>query len=273
MPIRPRVPIVTVDAFSSAPFAGNPAAVCVLDAERDETWMQRIAAEMNLAATSFLQPHEGGYALRWFTPSIEVNLCGHGTLASAHVLWESGRVPLNERAHFHTRSGVLKAERDGEWIQLNLPAKPEEPAEPPLQLLQGLGVTSVNYIGRNQFDYIVELESEEALRSVQPDHTALRKLPVRGVIITSRSAADSGDNQAYDFVSRFFAPGSGIDEDPVTGSAHCALAPYWSKKLGKTELRAFQASPRGGFLKLRVEGDRVRLSGQAVTIMQGELLA
>lgn len=265
VPLVQRVPVVQVDAFSDVPFAGNPAAVCVLDSPRTSDWMQHIAAEMNLSETAFLHPQNGGYSLRWFTPSLEVDLCGHATLASAHVLWETGRLEEKAQARFHTRSGVLTAERNGEWIELNFPAKLEQKTDPPPQLLEALGANAV-YVGRNEFDYLVEVESEETVRAITPDYSLLKKLPVRGVIVTSR-AAD------YDFVSRFFAPGSGIDEDPVTGSAHCALAPYWAAKLGKTELRAFQASARGGFLNLRVEGDRVRLGGQAVTVLVGELLA
>ncbi len=270
MPSVSRVPLVQVDAFSDVPFAGNPAAVCVLDEERPREWMQHVAAEMNLAETAFLlpqnhHPQNGDYALRWFTPTIEVDLCGHATLASAHVLWETGRLDSQTQARFHTRGGLLTARRSGEWIELNFPAKPEQKTDPPAQLLDALGAEAV-YVGRNQFDYLVEVASEEILRAIEPDHGLLRTLPVRGVMVTSRSAE-------YDFVSRFFAPGSGIDEDPVTGSAHCALAPYWAEKLGKTELRAFQASRRGGVLQLRVDGDRVLLGGQAVTVLVGELLA
>ncbi len=266
MSVATRLPLVQVDAFSAVPFKGNPAAVCILDASRDAGWMQNVAAEMNLAETAFLHKQNEGYSLRWFTPTTEVDLCGHATLASAHVLWETGRLPSEEQARFHTRSGTLTALRSGDWIELNFPAKPQEEAEAPPYLLDALGIPSALHIGRNQFDYVVELDSEEALRAVQPNHAQLRRLPVRGVIITSRSTD-------YDFVSRFFAPGSGIDEDPVTGSAHCALAPYWGQKLGKTEMLAYQASPRGGVLRLRLEGERVILAGQAVTILSGELLA
>ncbi len=266
---RPRgLPIAQVDAFTDVPFAGNPAAVCILDAPCDEAWMQKVAAEMNLAETAFLveqdQKQDRSFSLRWFTPMVEVDLCGHATLASAHFLWECGRLSPGEQARFQTRSGLLTAERSADWIELNFPIKPEVAAEPPGRLLEALGVAAPVHVGRNQFDYLVELESEEALRALAPNHALLRELPVRGVIVTSRS-------EKYDCVSRFFAPGSGIDEDPVTGSAHCALAPYWAAKLGKTELRAFQASPRGGFLRLRLEGDRVVIGGQAVTVFVGEL--
>ncbi len=251
MPDGSRVPIVQVDAFSDVPFAGNPAAVCVLDAAREPAWMQSVAAEMNLAETAFLHRESDGYSLRWFTPMTEVALCGHATLASAHVLWETGRLAAGDQARFHTKSGLLTADRVGEWIELNFPSTPATPADPPPQLLEALGLRAV-YVGRNQFDYLIEAESEAVLRALEPDHAVLRKLPVRGVIVTSRAAE-------YDFVSRFFAPGSGIDEDPVTGSAHCALAPYWAEKLCKTEFRAFQISKRGGFLRLKVLVNRVRL--------------
>lgn len=260
-----RVPIVQVDAFTDIPFAGNPAAVCVLDAPREDSWMQRVAQEMNLAETAFLHPQNGGYSLRWFTPVLEVDLCGHATLASAHVLWESGKLPKTEQARFYTRSGELTADRIDGMIELDFPAKPEESAEPPSQLLEALGVIPV-YVGRNQFDYLIEVESEAVLRAIRPDFALLRKLDVRGVIVTTR-----GSN--YDFVSRFFAPGSGIDEDPVTGSAHCALTPYWSSKLGKMEMRAFQASRRGGELHVKLVGNRIRIAGKAITVLEGELLA
>ncbi len=265
MPKARGVPIVQIDAFSDVPFGGNPAAVCVLAGPKEEVWMQHVATEMNLSETAFLHPEGDGFALRWFTPSIEVDLCGHATLASAHALWEGGHLPYGEQARFHTRSGRLTADRDGEWIELNFPAKKAEECEPPRELLEALGVSPL-FVGRNQFDYLVEVESEAVVRGMEPDQALLRKLPVRGVMVTSRAAE-------YDFVSRFFAPGAGVDEDPVTGSAHCALAPYWAAKLGKTELRAFQASKRGGFLRLRVESDRVILGGKAVTVLQGELFA
>jgi PhzF family phenazine biosynthesis protein len=183
------------------------------------------------------------------------------------VLWEEGHLALDAQARFHTRSGVLLAERRGEWIEVDMPAKLEQAAEPPAELAEALGLKPV-YVGRNQFDYLVEVESAEALRGANPDHGVLRKLPVRGVIVTARS-----DSPDYDFISRFFAPGSGIDEDPVTGSAHCCLGPYWSKRLGKTEFLAYQASPRGGVVRVRCSGDRVYLGGQAVTVLRGELMA
>ncbi len=258
--------ITQVDAFTNRPFAGNPAAVCILAQAPPERWMQNVAREMNLSETAFLVPQNGGYNLRWFTPAAEVDLCGNATLASAHVLWEEGRLPSDAQARFHTRSGLLLAQRNGNWIEMDFPAKQEQPAEFPADLSAALGVTPA-YIGRNQFDYLVEVDAE-SLRRMQPDYSRLRKLPVRGVIVTSRS-----DSPDFDFISRFFAPGVGVDEDPVTGSSHCALGPYWSKRLGKTELMAYQASPRGGAMRVRCCGDRVQLGGQAVTVLRGELLA
>lgn len=263
MPIR----IVQVDAFTNRPFAGNPAAVCVLPSAPPEQWMRDVAREMNLSETAFLVPEADGYRLRWLTPAVEVDLCGHATVASAHVLWEDGHLPAGQQARFYTRSGLLTADRRGEWIELNFPAKIAEPAEAPEGLLSSLGVAQARFVGRNAWDYLVEVDSEETLRALSPDHTSLRKIPVRGVIVTARPV--SGD---FDFVSRFFAPGSGVDEDPVTGSAHTALGPYWSGKLGKKEFNAYQASARGGVVRVRVDGDRVILGGQAVTVMTGELL-
>jgi PhzF family phenazine biosynthesis protein len=222
---------------------------------------------MNLSETAFLHPENGGYRLRWLTPAVEVDLCGHATLASAHVLWEEGHLDSAAEARFHTRSGLLTCKRNGAWIEMDFPAKIAEPSDAPPQLADALGA-DLTWVGRNQFDYLVQVANEPTLRSLQPNHHLLRQLPVRGVIVTAKSR-DSN----YDFVSRFFAPGSGIDEDPVTGSAHSALAPYWSTRLRKTEMTGFQASARGGVVKVRLEGDRVFMSGQAVTVMRGELLA
>ena len=258
--------IVQVDAFTAKPFSGNPAAVCVLPSPADEKWMANVAMEMNLSETAFLYPDGDGYRLRWLTPAIEVDLCGHATLASAHVLWTEGYLEPEQTARFHTKSGLLTCELRGDWIEMNFPAKLEQAAEPPAQLAESLG-TELKYVGRNQFDYLVEVADEQTLRELKPQHGLLRELHVRGVIAT---AAGSGE---FDFVSRFFAPGSGIDEDPVTGSAHCALAPFWGARLGKTEMTGYQASPRGGVVKVRLEGDRVVLMGQAVTVLRGELLA
>jgi len=263
MPIR----IVQVDAFTNRPFAGNPAAVCVLPEPRPDEWMRAVAREMNLSETAYLESVDDGYNLRWFTPAVEVDLCGHATVASAHVLWEDGHLPAGRQARFHTRSGLLLADRRGDWIELDFPAKVAAPAEAPPDLLPALGVRGAEFVGKNAFDYLVEVDSEETVRGLAPDHTALRKVPVRGVIVTARSSAAE-----FDFVSRFFAPGSGIDEDPVTGSAHVALGPYWAGKLGKTELTAYQASARGGVVRVRLNDGRVILGGQAVTVMTADLL-
>ncbi|HEV2448659.1 MAG TPA: PhzF family phenazine biosynthesis protein [Candidatus Sulfopaludibacter sp.] len=263
MPIR----IVQVDAFTNRPFAGNPAAVCVLAEARPEQWMRDVAREMNLSETAFLVPQNGGFHLRWFTPAVEVALCGHATVASAHVLWQDGHLPPGAQARFHTLSGLLTADQRGEWIELDFPAKCAIASEAPAELLPALGVSRANFVGKNAFDYLVEIESEADLRALSPDHSTLRKLPVRGIIVTARGSGE------FDFVSRFFAPGSGIDEDPVTGSAHTALGPHWAERLGKTEFTACQASPRGGVVRVRLEGDRVKLGGQAVTVMTAELLA
>jgi PhzF family phenazine biosynthesis protein len=258
--------IVQVDAFTAEPFAGNPAAVCVLAHAADKRWMQQVAREMNLSETAFLFRQGDGWSLRWFTPSVEVALCGHATLASAHVLWQDGHLAQGVQARFDTKSGRLTADRKGDWIEMDFPAEPAQPADPPESLLAALGVAAT-FVGKNRMDYIVEIESEAAVRALQPDFTRLRSLPVRGVMVTARSS-DGG----CDFVSRFFAPGSGVDEDPVTGSTHCCLAPYWGAKLGKTEMTGHQVSARGGVVRVRNAGDRVILGGQAVTVLRGDLL-
>jgi PhzF family phenazine biosynthesis protein len=257
--------IIQVDAFTNKPFSGNPAAVCILSREHKAEWMQNVAQEMNLSETAFLLKHEDGYHLRWFTPSVEVDLCGHATLASAHVLWETENVKREEQARFHTRSGLLTAELTDGWIQMNFPAEPETAAFAPPDLEKALGVKS-KYVGKNRFDYLVEVDSEEVIRGMSPDFTLLGKIEMRGVIVTS--LANSKD---YDFVSRFFAPQVGVNEDPVTGSAHCCLGPYWASRLGKNEMIGYQASSRGGIVKVRPAGNRVFIGGQAVTILRAEL--
>ncbi len=259
------IPLFHVDAFTDRPFAGNPAAVCLLPSWKPDGWLQAVAREMNLSETAFLVKHADHFDLRWFTPTIEVDLCGHATLASAHILWQQDQAH-GEEIRFSTKSGILKAHRLGNEIELDFPLKPETEAEAPQGLLMALAV-SAQYVGKSQFDYIVEVESEAVLRRIAPDFKRLATLPVRGIIITSRAA----DSQ-YDFVSRFFAPGAGIDEDPVTGSAHCCLGDYWRKRLNKTEFLAFQASSRGGVVKVRIEDQRVHLGGKAVTVARGEVL-
>ena len=230
--------------------------------------MRDVAREMNLSETAFLTPQDGGYNLRWLTPAIEVDLCGHATIAASHVLWEDGFLKRDQQAKYHTRSGILTADRRGDWIELNFPVKLAESATAPPELLESLGIEKPQAVLKNAFDYMVEVESEHELRNVTPNHSELKMVPVRGVIVTAPSS-----DPEYDFVSRFFAPAAGVDEDPVTGSAHTALGPYWGAKLGKTEMTGFQCSPRGGVVRIRLNGDRIILGGQAVTIMQAELLA
>lgn len=254
-----------VDAFTDRPFAGNPAAVCILPKTRDAGWMQSVAAEMNLAETAFLLKQENGFNLRWFTPTIEVDLCGHATLASAHVLWEAGYLKPDQPAQFSTRSGLLTCERKGGWIEMDFPAEPEQPAATPAELEKALGV-HLKYIGKNRFDYLVEVDSEDTVRKLKPNLALLGEIPARGFIVTSRASSPR-----YDIVSRFFAPSAGIPEDPVTGSAHCCLGPFWEARLHKDEFVAYQASVRGGVVRVRVAGDRVVLGGQAVTVLRGEL--
>jgi len=258
--------ITQVDAFTDRLFSGNPAAVCILEEPPEEWWMQDVAREMNLSETAFVLPHEEGFDLRWFTPATEVDLCGHATLATAHVLWQDGYLAEKEEARFHTRSGLLTATRRGEWIEMDFPAQPAAPAEAPSQLAAALGVRPV-WVGRAREDLLVEVEDEKEVRTLHPDLSALRAIPARGIIVTSRAVADR-----FDFVSRFFAPRVGVDEDPVTGSAHCTLAPFWSERLGRDELVGYQVSNRGGVVRTRHQGDRVILSGQAVTVLRGELV-
>jgi PhzF family phenazine biosynthesis protein len=254
-----------VDAFTNTVFKGNPAAVCLLHEKVDEAWMQNLAAEMNLSETAFLLRHEDGFGLRWFTPVTEVDLCGHATLASAHVLWQEGWLPCDKQARFHTRSGLLTAEFKGGWIEMDFPAQETQEVSPPQALLDAME-TEASFAGFNGVDYLLVLESEKTVAELNPDFIQLAKVPCRGVMVTSASASPD-----YDFVSRFFAPQVGINEDPVTGSAHCCLAPFWAHRLQKTEMIAFQASSRGGVVKVRVQEDRVLLSGQAVTVFKGAL--
>ncbi|OAI54063.1 hypothetical protein AYO44_15510 [Planctomycetaceae bacterium SCGC AG-212-F19] len=261
------IPLFHVDAFTDKPFAGNPAAVCILPDERPDAWMQQVGAEMNLSETAFVQKQGDGFRLRWFTPKVEVDLCGHATLASAHVLWEEGYARPDEIIRFDTRSGVLTASRNADFIELDFPLIPEESATEPPGLADALGVKP-RYVGKGRFDYLIEVESEETLRKLAPNFRQLTSLPIRGLIVTSRSARPE-----FDFVSRFFAPGEGIDEDPVTGSAHCCLAAYWRKHLHKDSFVAYQASARGGVVRVRVSGERAILGGQAVTVSKGVLLA
>ena len=259
--------IFQVDAFTDRPFSGNPAAVCLLEHAMPDEWMLQLAQEMNLSETAFLLPIEDGFSLRWFTPKIEVSICGHATLASAHVLFENGIVPEGQSAHFSTRSGDLFAQSPPAGIQLDFPSMPSQPMSPwPTAILDALDVEPIAvYAFGNK--HLIEVATETEVRDLQPDFNALSLLPGRGVAVTAR--ADDGSE--YDFISRYFAPWIGINEDPVTGSAHCALGPYWAAKLGKTELHAYQASSRGGSLNIRVTPERTYLTGQAVTVFTGEM--
>jgi PhzF family phenazine biosynthesis protein len=257
------IDIYQVDAFTEKPFGGNPAGVCILPGPADPAWMQNVARDMNLSETAFLYGENGGYNLRWFTPTVEVEICGHATLASAHILWEEGRVSRGEAIEFYTLSGVLTAAMNGDMIELDFPSEPESKAAAPPALIESLGVKPL-YVGRNRFDYLVEVASAEEVRALRPDFALLGTIPVRGVMVTSVS-----DMPGYDFVCRFFGPASGIDEDPATGSAYCCLGPYWEKKLGKSEFLAYQASGRGGVIGVRVLGGRVKLLGKAVTVFKG----
>ena len=259
------VKVFQVDAFTDEPFCGNPAAVCLLSELRSAEWMQKVAGEMNLPETAFLRERDDGFDLRWFTPKAEIDLCGHATLASAHVLWEVRLVPRGRRIEFQTRSGALSASCSEGLIILDFPAIEEEAARAPDELIEALGVTPV-YVGKNRFDYLVEVGSEREVRKAKPDLGRLAEIDVRGVILTARSATED-----FDFVSRFFAPGIGIGEDPVTGSAHCCLGPYWRERLGKDTFVAYQASERGGVVHVTVQGDRVLLGGRAVTVLEGEI--
>jgi predicted PhzF superfamily epimerase YddE/YHI9 len=291
---HPVIPLAQVDAFTDRPFAGNPAAVCLLPEARPEDWLQAVALEMNLSETAFLVRRDDGFDLRWFTPGAEVDLCGHATLASAHALWESGEAAPADPIRFHTKSGVLTCERGGPggpgggrtepaagegWIWMDFPAEVAAPFEPPPGDFAG-GLAAVlgapfRWLGRNRLDFLVELASEAEVRGLRPDLGRLGELGARGVIVTAPAdpAAGSAAAQRYDFVSRYFAPGVGVPEDPVTGSAHCALGPFWAERLGRDRLVGYQASARGGVVRVVVAGERVKLGGQAVTVMTGELLA
>jgi PhzF family phenazine biosynthesis protein len=260
--------ITQVDAFAERPFTGNPAAVCILEQPREESWMQLVAREMNLSETAFLVAHDGGYDLRWFTPAVEVALCGHATLASAHVLWEDGYLRADQPAIFHTKSGVLTARKNSSLIEMDFPATPMTPDPSLHRTMEAALGLKIKTAGRTRFDVMVEVEDEASVRALRPDITKIGHLDLRGLIVTS--AACGSD---YDYVSRFFAPGAGVDEDPVTGSAHCCLGPFWKQRLGRGNLTGYQASARGGYVGTRCEGDRVILSGHAITVLRGEMVA
>jgi PhzF family phenazine biosynthesis protein len=270
--------LVQIDAFTDRPFAGNPAAVCLLEAPAEDAWMQQVAAEMNLSETAFLRRQKNGSAsfeLRWFTPRAEVDLCGHATLASAHFLWQDRHLEAGEPASFETRSGVLtcvrRADENGDWIEMDFPVQPAEPATAPSEIWKAIGGVP-RWVGKNKSDYLIEVESEASLRELAPEMARLEAIPARGFIVTALASSES-QQQGFDFVSRFFGPAVGVPEDPVTGSAHCALAPFWCERLDKAELVGYQASRRGGTVRVRWDGGgRVQLRGQAVTMLRAELV-
>lgn len=268
------IPILQIDAFASEAFHGNPATVCLLEQPKPEAWMQNVAAEMNQPMTAFVVPRSTAneFDLRWFTPEGEMPLCGHATLASAHALWETGRLTEDQEIRFYTASGVLNCRRAGKLIEMDFPALPVQEAEFPPTLAEAFNVHPNKVFCQRRADgsngnFLLELDGEERVRSLKPNFELLRKTAKVGVIVTARS-----DAPELDFVSRYFAGYIGIDEDAVTGSAHCALTPYWASVLGKTEMSAYQASARGGALRVKVRGDRVFLGGEAVTVLRGSLL-
>jgi PhzF family phenazine biosynthesis protein len=264
------IPIALVDAFTSKPFAGNPAAVCLLEQAMPDDWMQSVAMEMNQAETAFLIKEEDQYRLRWFTPAVEVDLCGHATLASAKYLYTEGLADPKLPIFFETRSGRLSAtpvNKDGkDLISLDFPAIPTSPTQGSSLIRDALGADPVA-VYRGKFDYLVELKSDEAVRALQPDLLQVRKFKARGIVVTARSA-----QPGYDYITRCFFPQSGIDEDPVTGSAHCMLAPFWAERLGKTKMTGYQASSRGGYVGVELVNDRVLLIGDAAIVLKGQLL-
>ena len=264
------IPILQIDAFAEQPFQGNPAAVCILAEPKAESWMQSVAAEMNLAETAFLVKRTDGYDLRWFTPKMEVDLCGHATLASSYTLWSEGYLEKTETARFHTKSGLLTCTlREDGRIGMDFPARLSDAVDPPAGLLDALGIEGYVYVGRNADDYLIAVDSPEIVYDLTPDFGQLAQVDTRGSVVTSQAT----DSDEYDFVSRVFAPACGINEDPVTGAAHCALTPYWAGKLGKARMVGYQASSRGGVVRVELNGERVLLSGHAVTVLKGALHA
>ena len=268
----PTCPFFIVDAFADEPLRGNPAAVCLLSEPADPEWMQRVAAEMNLSETAFVTRDGDAFGLRWFTPKVEVRLCGHATLASAHAIWSDGPGSSASMLAFTTKSGTLRAAREDDRIRLDFPARPITPADPPGEVLAAVRVAPVSCHRVDVSDempmFMLELPDARSVRELEPRLVGLRRPTAPSFCVTARS-----DDPAYDFVSRFFAPGYGIDEDPVTGSAHCALAPLWRERLGKDEMVGHQVSERGGVVGVRVVDDRVHLLGHAVTVVRGELRA
>lgn len=255
-----------VDAFTSKPFAGNPAAVCWLDEPADAQWMQHVAAEMNLAETAFVYAEGETLRLRWFTPAVEVDLCGHATLATAHTLWQHKGFPEDQTLCFETRSGTLTATPHGDRIELDFPIAAADETAPVDGLLESLGIKDFTFCGKNAWDWLIEVPSADDVRQLNPNHALLTPVTSRGAMVTAQS-----DAPEYDFISRFFAPAAGIPEDPVTGSAHCVLGEYWSRKLNKKILQAYQASPRGGEVEVEIRNKRALLRGHAVVVAKIEL--
>jgi PhzF family phenazine biosynthesis protein len=261
-----QLPYHLIDAFTDQPFSGNPAAVFKLSAPLSDTLMQAIAAEMNLSETAFVYQGEADLTLRWFTPVAEVDLCGHATLAAAFVLFSAFSKHFSGQVCFQTRSGPLVCDQTSEGITLDFPATPPQPQAVESDVINALGLTTVRYFGRSTFDYLIEVESESILVGLEPDFNQLQRKATRGFIVTAKS-----QEAGLDFVSRFFAPKYGVNEDPVTGSAHCCLAPFWSAKTRRSTLSAAQRSKRGGQLHLQMAGDRVLISGRAVRVAEGML--
>lgn len=259
------IKIYQVDSFTNEIFKGNPAGVCIINKMPSEEWMLYVAAEMNLSETAFVVKQEDHFDLKWFTPTIEIDLCGHATLAAAHILWSEGYFEAHKEIYFHTKSGVLKVMKKGDWLQMDFPKLEYHLSEAPKELIEGLNVVPL-FVGKSKDNYLIEIDSEEIIKNLKPDFGKLALLDMHAVIVTSKASVP------YDFVSRFFAPGIGINEDPVTGSAHCTLANYWRDVLGKNRFMAFQYSARGGELQLEINGERVMIMGQAVTVLRGELL-
>ena len=255
-----------VDAFTDKPFSGNPAGVCLLSEPREAEWMQQVAFEMNLSETAFIVKQDDGFQLRWFTPKIEVDICGHATLAGAHLLWETEILNSEETARFHTRSGVLTAIKQGEFIKMGFPAMYSRPEEFSPELLNAFKINPY-YVGKFDEKLLIQVENEQIVRNLEPDFAKLKQLDERAVVVTAES-----DSEDYDFISRYFAPWVGVNEDPVTGSSHCCLATFWARQLEKKDLKGYQASPRGGFITMKLDGEKVILGGQAVTVFKGNLL-
>lgn len=256
-----------VNSFTDVPFRGNPAGVVILEEEHPSEWMRQVAAETGFSETAFIRRMDKDFSLRWFTPKVEVDLCGHATLAAAHILFQEGILAKTESAHFQTLSGELTADWQDNWLYMNFPAYHPHPLDPPQAMLDAVGLKPTACVQEPGGRWLWEVGSQQEVVNARPDFTALGELPGRGLIVTGRSGEEK-----YDFISRYFAPWVGINEDPVTGSAHCLLAPYWAKQLGKETFTAFQASSRGGELKVHLRGERVDIFGQAVTVFKGSLL-